>query len=73
MNVTSTNHGLQAEVSKEKEEKNVASVQQEKEWINSIVEMQRNEDQFTKQKKREQIEDLSRDYIQHALDRKEQG
>ncbi len=39
MNVTSTNHGLQAEVFKVKEEKKEASSRQEKEWVNSIVEM----------------------------------
>ncbi len=39
MNVTSTNHGMHAEIFKQKEEKKDAYFQEEKEWVNSIVEM----------------------------------
>lgn len=72
MNVTSTNLTLKSEITKAQDSMKTTQLKQEKEWVNSIVEVQRNEDRWNKQKRTEQIDDLKQNYDEQVIDRREQ-
>lgn len=46
-------------------------LQQEKEWVNSMVEVQRNEDMWNKQKKAEITHDLRQTYFEQGNDKRD--
>ena len=73
MNVTENNFVIKDDAAKTHLELKNGQIAQEQEWVNNIVEMQRNDDLFTKQKRGENINDLRQNYAQTAADRKEQA
>ena len=72
MSVTHDNFGIQSDLARTKTEMKSSQLQQEKEWVDTMVEAQRTEDRFNQQKREELRSDLRMTYAEQLNDRKEQ-
>lgn len=66
------NKDLQAKVLRDYDLLRTTQKQQEKEWVNSLLEIQRTEDACSKEKKLETSKDLRQEYAAQTQERREQ-
>ena len=73
MNVTQINYKLKSELDDHKADQKTSNLRSEKQWVDSLVEAQRTENDWQIKKKEEIINDLRQNYAMQGHERKEQG
>ena len=72
MDVTGVNHHQKNALNMTKTQAKESNLQQEKEWVSNILELQKSEDRLMKEKRNENKAELAQTYAEQGFDRREQ-